>query len=128
MYQIVRLMDEQQSINKKIANQVPVIVQKIVQEQPKKPKRKGFLGIFGKKEEAKPTATTSMLHSLNRNIISEQKAKSRQLLLQADSLAVRNAELNRLLRGLIRQIEDKVQADLQGREDEIVAMREKSFM
>ena len=82
MYQIVRLMDEQQSINKKIANQVPVIVQKIVQEQPKKPKRKGFLGIFGKKEEAKPTATTSMLHSLNRNIISEQKAKSRQLLLQ----------------------------------------------
>ncbi|MFS2414952.1 ATP-binding protein [Phocaeicola dorei] len=128
MYQIVRLMDEQQSINKKIANQVPVIVQKIVQEQPKKPKRKGFLGIFGKKEEAKPTATTSMLHSLNRNVISEQKAKSRQLLLQADSLAVRNAELNRLLRGLIRQIEDKVQSDLQNREIEITAMREKSFM
>ena len=128
MYQIVRLMDEQQSINKKIANQVPVIVQKIVQEQPKKPKRKVFLGIFGKKEEAKPTATTSMLHSLNRNVISEQKAKSRQLSEQADSLAVRNAELNRLLRGLIRQIEDKVQSDLQNREIEITAMREKSFM
>jgi hypothetical protein len=42
-------MDEQQSINKKIANQIPVIVQKSVQEQSKKPKRKGFLGIFGKK-------------------------------------------------------------------------------
>ena len=54
MFQIVRLMDEQQSINKKIASQAPVIVQKIVQEQPKKPKRKGFLGIFGKKE-AHPT-------------------------------------------------------------------------
>ena len=51
MFQIVRLMDEQQSINKKIASQVPVIVQKIVQEQPKKPKRKGFLGIFGKKRK-----------------------------------------------------------------------------
>jgi len=49
MFQIVRLMDEQQSINKKIANQIPVIVQKSVQEQSKKPKRKGFLGIFGKK-------------------------------------------------------------------------------
>ena len=34
--------------------------QKSVQEQPKKSKRKGFLGIFGKKEEAKPTATTTM--------------------------------------------------------------------
>ena len=51
MFQIVRLMDEQQSINKKIANQIPVIVQKSVQEQSKKPKRKGFLGIFGKKRE-----------------------------------------------------------------------------
>lgn len=40
MFQIVRLMDEQQSINKKIANQIPVIVQKSVQEQSKKPKRK----------------------------------------------------------------------------------------
>ena len=128
MFQIVRLIGEQQSINKKIANQTSVIAQRSIQEQPKKPKRKGFLGIFGKKEEAKPTATTSMLHSLNRNVISEQKAKSRQLLLQADSLAVRNAELNRLLRGLIRQIEDKVQADLQNRETEIAAMREKSFM
>jgi hypothetical protein len=29
-------MDEQQSINKKIANQIPVIVQKSVQEQSKK--------------------------------------------------------------------------------------------
>ena len=97
MFQIVRLMDEQQSINKKIANQIPVIVQKSVQEQPKKPKRKGFLGIFGKKEETQPTETTSMLYSLNRNVISEQKVQGRQLSEQADSLAARNAELNRQL-------------------------------
>ena len=128
MFQIVRLMDEQQSINKKIASQAPVIVQKIMQEQPKKPKRKGFLGIFGKKEETKPTTTTTTLRSPNRNMVSEQKEQSRRLSEQAYSLAARNAELNRQLRGLIRQIEDKVQANLQGREDEIVAMRKKSFM
>ena len=40
MFQIVRLMDEQQSINKKIANQIPVIVQKSVQEQSKKQNEK----------------------------------------------------------------------------------------
>lgn len=51
MFQIVRLIDEQQSINKKIASQVPLIVQTSMQEQPKKPKRKGFLGIFGKKRK-----------------------------------------------------------------------------
>ncbi|MDB1000424.1 ATP-binding protein [Phocaeicola vulgatus] len=128
VFQIVRLMDEQQSINKKIANQSPIIVQKIVQEQPKKPKRKGFLGIFGKKEEMKPTTTTTTLRSPNRNMVGEQKEHSRRLSEQADSLAARNADLNRQLKGLICQIEDKVQVDLQSREDEIIAMREKSFM
>ena len=128
MRQIVHVLDEQQSINKRIANQVPVIMQKSVQEQPKKPKRKGFLGIFGKKKEAQLTETTSMLHSLNRNVISGQKAQSHRLSEQADSLAARNVELNRQLQGLIAQIEDKVQSDLQNRETEIIAMREKSFM
>lgn len=51
MRRIVQVLDEQQSINKKIATQVPVITRKSVQEQPKKPKRKGFLGIFGKKRK-----------------------------------------------------------------------------
>jgi len=128
MFQIVRLIDEQQSINKKIASQAPIIVQKIVHEQPKKPKRKGFLGIFGKKEETKPMTTTTTLRSPNRNMVSEQKEHSRRLSEQADSLAARNAELNRQLQGLICQIEDKVQSDLQKREDEIAAMREQSFM
>lgn len=128
MFQIVRLIDEQQSINKKIANQAPVIVQKVVHEQPKKPKRKGFLGIFGKKEEMKPTTTTTTLRSPDRNMVNEQKEHSRRLSEQADGLAARNAELNRQLQGLIRQIENKVQADLQNREVEITAMRKLSFM
>ena len=127
MHGIVKLLDEQQALNEKIVRQVPAIVQKNVQEQPKKPKRKGFLGIFGKKEEAKPTMTTTMLHSFNRNIITEQQTQSRRLSEYADSLATRNAELNRQLQGLIIQIDGKVQKDLQKREAEIVAMRGRSF-
>ena len=128
MRQIVQVFEQRQTINDKITRQVPVIVQKSVQEQPKKPKRKGFLGIFGKKEEAKPTVTTTMLHSLNRNMIAEQQAQSRRLSEHADSLAARNAELNRQLQSLICQIDGKIQADLQKREDEIATMREKSFI
>ena len=128
MCQIVQVLEQQQTINDKITRQVPVIVQKSVQEQPKKPKRKGFLGIFGKKEEAKPTVTTTMLRSLNRNMIAEQQAQSRRLSEHADSLAARNAEINRQLQGLIVQIDEKIQADLQKREAEITAMRERSFL
>ena len=128
MRQIVQVLEQQQAINDKITRQIPVIAQKSVQEQPKKPKRKGFLGIFGKKEEAKPTATTTMLRSLNRNMIAEQQAQSRRLSEHADSLAARNVELNRQLQGLVVQIDEKVQADLQKREAEIAAMRERSFI
>ena len=128
MRQIVQVLEQQQVINDKITRQVPVIAQKSVQEQSKKPKRKGFLGIFGKKEEAKPTVTTTMLRSLNRNMIAEQQAQSRRLSEHADSLAARNAELNRQLQGLVVQIDEKVQADLQKREAEIAAMRERSFI
>ena len=125
---IVKLLDEQQALNEKMARQVPVIVQKSVQEQPKKPKRKGFLGIFGKREKPEPTTTTTMLRSLNRNMIAEQRVQSRRLSEHADSLAARNAELNRQLQGLIRQMDEKVQSDLQEREAGIASMREQSFM
>ena len=128
MRQIVEVLEQQQNLNDEIARQVPVIVRRSVQEQPKKPKRKGFLGIFGKKEEAQPTVTTTMLRSLDRDMIAEQQEQSRRLSEHADSLAARNAELNRLLQGMIIQIDDKVQSDLQQRESEITAMREQSFM
>ena len=128
MRQIVQVLEQQQAINDKITRQVPIIVQKSVQEQPQKPKRKGFLGIFGKKEKPKPTVTTTMLRSLDWDMIAEQQAQSRRLSEHTDSLAARNAELNRLLQGLICQIDRKVQADLQKRETEIAAMREQSFI
>lgn len=72
--------------------------------------------------------TTTMLRSLNRNMVAEQQAQSRRLSEHADSLAKRNAELNRQLQGLICQIDGKVQAHLQKRESEIVVMREQSYM
>ena len=40
MRQIVQVLEQQQVINDKITNQVPVIVRRSVQEQSKKPKRK----------------------------------------------------------------------------------------
>lgn len=128
MRQIVQVLDEQQTLNEKIARQIPVIVQKSAQEQPKKTKRKGFLGLFGKKEKPKPTVTTTMLHSLNRKEIAQQQAQSCRLSAHADSLAMRNGELNRQLQSLIEQMDRKVQEDLQKREMEITAMRERSFL
>lgn len=128
MRNIVQVLDEQKALNEKIARQVPIIARKSTQVQPKKKKRKGFLGLFGKKEEPKPTATTTMLYTLNRDVITRQQAQSRRLAEHADSLAARNGELNRQLQSLIRRMDDRVQSDLRQRETEITAMREQSFL
>ena len=128
LLQIMQVLDEQKAINDRIAERVPVIAWKSTQEEPKKAKRKGLFGLFGKKEKPGPTATTTMLYTLNRNVITRQRAQSRCLSEHADSLAARNTELNRQLQGLIRQMDGKVQADLQRREAEITAMRERSFI
>ncbi|KAA4013931.1 hypothetical protein F3D53_30995, partial [Bacteroides ovatus] len=58
---IMRVLDEQEDINERIAERVPVIAWKSTQEEPKKTKRKGLFGIFGKREKPEPTATTTML-------------------------------------------------------------------
>ena len=125
---IVEVLDEQESLNQRIAERVHVIAARSAQEQPQKPKRKGFLGLFGKKEKTKPTATTSMLRSLNSKEIAQQQAQSRRLSEHADSLATRNSELNRQLQSLIGQMDRKTESDLQKREAEITAMRERSFL
>ncbi len=56
-----------------------------------------------------------MLYTLNRDMIAQQRAQSHRLSEYADSLASRNAELNRQLQTLIQQMDHKVQADLQER-------------
>ena len=128
LHGIVEVLDEQECLNQRIAERVPVIAARSAQEQQKKRKRKGFLGLFSKKEKPKPTATTSMLHSLNSKEIAQQQAQSRHLSEHADSLTTRNNELNRQLQSLIRQVDGKVERDLQEREAEITAMRERSFL
>nr|AAG17463.1 RteA [Bacteroides fragilis] len=128
MRQIVQVFEQQQAINDKITRQVPIIVQKSVQEQPQKPKRKGFLGIFGKKEKPKPTVTTTMLRSLDRDMITEQQTQSRRLSEHTDSLRYEMRNLTGNCTDLYNQMDKKVQADLQKREAEITAMGEQSFM
>ena len=128
MRELADIHSRQRTLNRRIADRVPVIVRQSANESPHKAKRKGFLGLFGKKEGAKPSATTSMLYSLNNDVIAGQKVQNRILAEQTDSLAARNTALNARLRSLIRHIDNNVQAGLQVREAEIAAMRKRSFI
>ena len=128
MRDLAEIHSRQRILNRRIADRVPVIVRQSANESPYKAKRKGFLGLFGKKEGAKPSVTTSMLHSLNNDVIAGQKVQNRILSEQTDSLIAHNAILNSQLRLLIHQIDCNVQSDLKLQESKIAAMRKMSFI
>lgn len=117
----------QKRANDRITKEIPIIAQTSIQEQIKKPKRKGFLGIFGKKEDLSPTATSTMLQTLNCNTISQYANHNRHLSELTDSIVERNKILNTQLNKIIRQLEDKARNNLRCRENEISIMRERSY-
>ena len=59
---IVEVLDEQESLNQRIAERVPVIAARSAQEQPQKSKRKGFLGLAKKKSRKQPPRLTCSMH------------------------------------------------------------------
>ena len=126
LLQLAEIYRRQKSLGDEMANKLPVIARQIAKEEPKKPKRKGFLGIFGKKEEPEPSTTTTIL-SFNRSLMAERRAQNEKLKAQADSLSQQNRNLNIRLQNLISYLDGKAQADLRQQELEIAATREESY-
>lgn len=125
--EIAETYRQQKALGEEMANRLPVIARQSAREEPQKTKRNGFLGIFGKKEEPKPTATTAMLYSFNRDLMAQRNAQNRQLKAHADSLSLQNRLFNEKMRSLISQLDGKAQENLIMREQEITETRNESY-
>lgn len=124
LFSIWELYGRQEKLTEQIATQVPIIAHRSTQE----PKKKGgFLGLFKKKNKSQPT-TSTMLYTLNRDVVRQQQEQSREIASNADSLANKNSMLNIQLQQLIKQMDDKVLADLAEKEETIKANRERGYM
>lgn len=124
LYNILNLFDAQVVLGEELAERVPVIAYTSTQV-PQKKKKGGFLGLFKKKEKTPAQSTTStMLYTLNRDVIKKQSEHSRRLFETADSLASRNLRINEQLKGFITTLDGRVTTDLHEREEQIVTMRE----
>lgn len=84
----------QKTLGDEMANKLPVIVRQNTREKPQKTKCKGFLGIFGKKEQLSSTTITTTLYSSNQELIAKQRAQDERLKAHTDSLAHQNSLLN----------------------------------
>ena len=124
LFNIWTLLQVQDTLNEQLASQVPIIAYKSTQESGKK--SGGFLGIFKKKK--KPATTTStMLYTLNKDVIERQRKQAKELDTFADSLVSRNNILNHQLEEIISQMDATIQQDLLERERIITSTRERGF-
>lgn len=124
---ISKILETQVKANDEIVRELPSITFQSTQDIPKKLKRKGFLGLFGKKEEPKPTTTTLMLLKLHKTTISQYADHTRRLHELTDSLIERNRILNEQLNLIMRQLDDRTRKNIRDRENNITFMREQSY-
>lgn len=115
------------SLNTTLTDKIPVITRQSANEKVQKPKRKGFLGLFGKKESPKPTATETMLRRLNKEAIELDKFKNNHIKARIDSLNDGNVRLNMHIQNLIGSIDSNVRNSSEYRELEIASMRKNSY-
>ena len=124
LFNIWTLLQVQDTLNEQLASQVPIIAYKSTQEPSKK--SGGFLGLFKKKKKSE-TTTSTMLYTLNKDVIERQRKQAKELDAFADSLVTRNNVLNHQLEEIISQMDATIQQDLLERERTITSTRERGF-
>lgn len=124
LFNIWGLIQAQNKLNEQLALQIPIIAYNSTQEPNKK--SNGFFGLFKKKKKME-SKTTSMLYTLNRDVVKELRKQAMALDAAADSLVARNNALNHQLEYIINQLDTTLQQDLVEREHIIFTTREKGL-
>ena len=124
LFNIWTLLQVQDTLNEQLASRVPIIAYKSTQEPSKK--SGGLFGLFKKKKKS-GTTTSSMLYTLNKDVIERQRKQAKELDAFADSLVTRNNVLNHQLEEIISQMDATIQQDLLERERTITSTRERGF-
>lgn len=101
---IMETMDKQDSVNQELLKRLPTITRAATNNEQKK---KGGLFSFMKKKKRQPVATSSMLYTLDKDVVQKQNAYKEQLKELTDSLTVCNAELNRQLELFVKALWDE---------------------
>ena len=124
LFTIWKLLQVQDTLNAKLASQVPIIAYKSIKEPSQK--SGGILGLFKKKKKT-ATTTSAMLYTLNRDVVKKLENKAKELESVADSLVARNNILNHQLEDIITRMDATIQQDLLKREQIIISTHKKGF-
>ncbi len=121
LFEISHLLNKQAEYREQLSETVPIIARESTHDT----KKGGFMGLF-KKKSSKPSNTSVMLESLQRDVLSKQQEQEMMLSRTVDSLAMRSLELNEKLQSFIGALDTKTHLKLQGQEEEYLESRKQS--
>lgn len=102
---IMQNIKQRNEREKMLANQLPEVAKRATRVRTVEQKKKGIAGFFGMKEEIRIMPSNKELHAFSDSLIATQQRQSQEMYTYADSLRIRNRELNRTLNSLVSDLD-----------------------
>ena len=117
---IMQSLDHRDERDSLLATQLPEVARRATRVRTIRQKKKGIAGLFGKKEEIRVMPSAGELHALSDSLIDMQKRQTHEMDTYADSLRMRNRELNKALNRLIGNLDEQAMAAFEHQEQKVV--------
>lgn len=125
---IMEMFERRTEADSLLVNQLPEVARRATRIRTIEQKKKGIAGFFGKKEEIQVMPSTKELYAFSDSLIAIQQRQANEMDIYADSLRMRNMELNRTLNKLINDLDEQAQTAFSQRELKMAEAEKMSFL
>lgn len=123
----MEMFEQRTEADSLLVNQLPEVARRATRIRTIEQKKKGIAGFFGKKEEMQVMPSTKELYAFSDSLIAIQQRQASEMDIYADSLRMRNRELNRTLNKLINDLDEQAQTAFSQRELKMAKAEKMSF-
>lgn len=127
LLRIMQNLDHRDERDSLLATQLPEVAKRATRVRTIRQKKKGIAGLFGKKEEIRVMPSAGKLHALSDSLTAMQRKQEKEMDAYADSLRIRNRELNRTLNSLVSDLDRQAYLSFSKREQKTEDTRNESF-
>lgn len=127
LFHIMLTFHRQEEADSLLMHRLPVVARQVAHPREITRRKKGIVGLFGKKETIQVKVPAMSLNSLNEQLIEMQEQRRHELESYVDTLRLKNRILNKELMNLISQMDDLAQNAFRQKEQKIEDMRQSSF-
>lgn len=127
LLRIMQNLDHRDERDSLLATHLPEVAKRATRVRTIRQKKKGIAGLFGKKEEIRVMPSAGELHALSDSLTAMQRKQEKEMDAYADSLRIRNRELNRTLNSLVSDLDRQAYLSFSKREQKTEDTRNESF-